>query len=201
MFRPIPCKLGKKAQKKDVLPHALKPGWKEVTHELDMGASAACRGKRQCLNGFRFQQNPRHHLFPPPWGPVCDHHSLLCSFCPVSKTPSWTGVAPVAPSWATGECRQLSLQTLKLMFQGILTSLTRKVNSHLCSCSKLVQRETGFWSRLDFHLGLQQCSGFFHLEMQSKRQRKTILFNHSFGPKEKRIQMTTSTQSTAPEKP
>lgn len=38
----------------------------------------------------------------------------------------------------------------------------------------------------DFHLGLQQCSRSFHLEMQSERQRKTILFNHSFGPKGKK---------------
>lgn len=134
---------------------------------------------------------------------MCDHYSLLCSFCPVFRTPSWTGVALVAPSWATGECRQLSLQTLQLMFQDILTSLTKKVNSHLCSYSKLVQRETAFWSRLDFHLGLPKCSGFFHLEMPSERQRKTILFNHSLGPKEKIIQIffSTSTQSTSPEKP
>lgn len=150
-------------------------------HELDTGAPAACTDKRRCSSQLQLPAKSQASSSPISLGSSarCDHHSLLCSFCPVSRTPTWTGAVLVAPSWATGECRQLSLQTVQLMFQGILTSSTKKVSSHLCSCSNLVHRETAFWSRLGFLLGLHQCSGFFHLVMQSERQRKTALFNQS----------------------
>lgn len=99
------------------------PGWEKCYTRAGHGCSC-CLQRRDASASSSSLQNPRHHLVPSARS-VCDHRSLLCSFCPVSRTPSWTGAALVALSWVTGEC------------------------------------------------------GFFHLEMQSARQRKTALFTQS----------------------